>query len=84
MENCSSARIGWETVHQSTRSFAWPTSMETLFLGSTVRVFPERTVSVQRKAWLEQTRAHIAPWKLLEQRVRALPENIRQHMLKAL
>ena len=53
------------------------------FLGSTVTIVPARTVFEQREAWLEQIRAHIAPWNLLEQRVRALPENIRQHILKA-
>ena len=44
--------------------------------GSTVKVVLVPTVSEQRETWLEQIRARIAPWKLLQQRVRAFA---RQH-----
>ena len=80
----------WETVEGTVEAVEWngkpciivpgylhgPFRRKHLYLGSTVKVVLVPKVFEQREAWLEQIRARIAPWKLLQQRVR---DFVRQH-----
>ena len=75
----------WETVEGTVEAVEWngkpciivpgylhgPLRRKRLFLTSTVKVVLVPKVVEQREVWLEQIRARIAPWKLLQQRVRA-------------